>query len=91
IREGYLALAIERARDEVTLEGKQKSEYIESYRHLREHGNAYAILVAELVLALAVGAAPTWYFVGGLITLWTLPAAFVWGVGTWLEFGIRDV
>lgn len=31
-----------------------RAEYVESYRHLREHGNAVLILVAEAILALAL-------------------------------------
>ena len=88
IAEGYRWLAIARARDKTKLYGKQKSEYIESYRHLREHGNAYAILFAEIVLALALDVSPSWFFVGGLLVLWILPAAFVWFIATQLEFQI---
>lgn len=91
VRERYRRLATSRGYDETTLYGKQKGEYIESYRHLREHGNAYAILVAELALALAIASAPNWLFVGGLIAVWSLPAAFVWFIGTWLEFGIDNL
>ncbi len=89
VQTGYRELAKQRGHDETN--GKEKGGYIESYRHLREHGNAYAILLAELVFSLAVRAAPTWYVVGGLIVLWVLPAAFVWFIGTWLEFGIGGV
>lgn len=87
----YRELALQRGRDQQTLYGKKKGEYIESYRHLREHGNAFSILFVELILALAVAAAPSWLFVGGLIALWILPAAFAWFIGTWLEFGISEV
>lgn len=91
IQQRYRKLALDRGRDEATLYGKKKGEYIESYRHMREHGNAYAILLAEFVLAFAVAAAPSWYFVSGLLVLWILPAAFVWFVGTWLELGLEKV
>lgn len=91
IQDGYQWLAVARARDKTKLYGKQKGEYIESYRHLREHGNAYAILLAEIVLALALDVSPSWFFVGGLLVLWILPAAFVWFIGTWLEFGIGSL
>jgi len=91
IQERYRELAEQRSRDKATPDGRKKDEYIESYRHLREHGNACAILLAELAFALAVAAAPTWPFVGGLIAIWILPAAFVWFIGTWLEFGLKKV
>jgi len=32
-------------------------DYVESYRHLREHGNAYSIIILEFILAPAVMAA----------------------------------
>lgn len=60
-------------------------EYVTSYRHLREHGNAFLILVLEGVLANALLRAPSLAFAALVVALWVLPAAVVWVVGTVLE------
>lgn len=63
-----------------------QAEYVESYRHLREHGNAVSIVTMELILALAL------YATAGsvrstclVLFTWLLPSVFAWFVGTWLE------
>lgn len=59
--EFYLILSRTRARgkEEVRIQGTNKgeggywiNEYVESYRHLREHGNAFGILLSELLFAI---------------------------------------
>ncbi len=86
------------------LSGKRdaaKGGLVESYKHLREHGNSFSIVVLEIVLAIilftagnfdatvrgAVSAAKDPYVLPyiGIILLWILPAALVWLVGTLLE------
>ncbi len=69
-------------------------EYVESYKHLREHGNAMGIVLLETVLALALWpavrkcgcqwdrAAMTGFL---LMAAWVTPAIYAWFVGTWLE------
>lgn len=61
------------------------AEYVTSYRHLREHGNAFAIVAFEGVLASALYRLPSveiaLYFLGA----WLLPASFAWVVGSVLE------
>lgn len=58
-------------------------EYIETYRHLREHGNAFFIVLLELLLGAALFYSPVpWAF---LVMLWIFPAAGVWFFGTRLE------
>jgi hypothetical protein len=62
------------------------AEYIESYRHLREHGNAFLIILMEVILAAALYSAvdnSVRFF--GVIVIWILPAAIIWPLGTWLE------
>lgn len=78
-----------------------KGGLVESYKHLREHGNSFSIVVLEIVLAIIL------FTVGnfdatvsgtvsattesnvlpyiGIILLWILPAALVWLVGTLFE------
>lgn len=60
-------------------------EFIESYRHLREHGNAFFVLVCEVALG-----AILWSFqISALsiliLVLWIMPAVFVWMIGSNLE------
>ncbi len=61
------------------------SEYKESYRHIREHGNAYAIVILELALAVIAASLQKAWEAGLLVALWLLPAAYCWLVATILE------
>ena len=61
------------------------SEYVTSYRHLREHGNAVSIVVLEFVLAYALLNSPSQAFGVVLLVLWLLPASFAWLLGSALE------
>jgi hypothetical protein len=61
------------------------SEYVETYRHLREHSNAYAILVLELLLAFVLVNTRTNVESAAVIVLWLLPAVYCWFVATLLE------
>jgi hypothetical protein len=61
------------------------SEYITSYRHLREHGNAFSIVLMEGALAYLLCAMPSATSAIVLLVVWVVPAAFVWFVGTILE------
>lgn len=76
----YLSLSEARA-----ARARQVQEYVESYRHLREHGNAFAIIISELGFALAAISVPSVSLLAVLLVLWVLPAAGVWFVGTVLE------
>jgi len=91
VREEYKELAKNRARYGETKYRRTKDEYIESYRHLREHGNACSILVLEIILAIALAKAPSAPFFVGIVAVWIMPAAFVWMIGTWLEFGLKEI
>jgi hypothetical protein len=78
-----------------------KGGLVESYKHLREHGNSFSIVVLEIVLAIilftagnfeatvggAVAATKDTYVMPyiGIILVWILPAALVWLVGTLFE------
>jgi len=59
------------------------NEYIESYKHLREHGNAFFITFLELLLGAALYYSPIPWSV--MLTLWIMPAAGVWFFGNLLE------
>lgn len=70
---------------------QDRKQYIESYKHLREHGNAFLILFCELVLGCAL-------FVSGslsealiVILIWLIPTLPIWLLGTFLESRVKDV
>jgi hypothetical protein len=69
----------------------EKTSIVDSYRHLREHGNSFLIVVFELLLAFVMFAVSHAYsHLAGLylltaVFLWVLPAAVIWCVGTQLE------
>lgn len=58
------------------------SEYIESYRHLREHGNAFAILLSEIVFAfwLVICSFSVWS-----VIVWVAAGSIAWFIGSYLE------
>lgn len=60
-------------------------EYVTSYRHLREHGNAFLIVLFEGLLAYLLFSSPSLPVSALLLALWTLPAAAVWLIATALE------
>jgi len=60
-------------------------EYLTSYRHLREHGNAFLIVLLEGLLAYTFFHSPSRSCAMVILALWLLPAAAVWLLGTVLE------
>ena len=58
-------------------------EYIESYKHLREHGNAFFITLLELLLGATMYYSPVPWSM--LLIFWIFPAAGVWFFGSFLE------
>jgi hypothetical protein len=68
-----------------TRRARAVEEFLTSYRHLREHGNAVTIVVLELVLAYILFALPSARCALFAIGLWLLPGATSWVVGTALE------
>ena len=63
----------------------ERKDYITSYRHLREHGNAIAIIVLEVVLADALLHSPSIIPALFILVIWIIPGAFAWIIGTVLE------
>ena len=59
------------------------NEFIESYRHLREHGNAFFAVLLELLLGAVLFYTPLPWAV--ILMLWIFPAAVVWLFGTLME------
>ncbi len=76
----YRRLSGVRARDD-----RKTGEYVESYRHLREHSNAYAIIVLELILAVALAMTRRNWQRMVVLLLWLGPPAYCWLIATVLE------
>lgn len=81
--------------DQLAKERPTNREFVESYRHMREHGNSVSIVLAELLLTFflwvihpsskdATEATVMFYLVLVLV-IWLAPSALVWCVGTRLE------
>lgn len=66
-------------------ENKTIQDYRESYRHLREHGNAFLILIFEAVLGITLFVVPQGWMVISILVLWLLPSMVVWFYATSLE------
>ena len=60
-------------------------EYVTSYRHLREHGNAVSILILEGLLAWLLSEVSSPFSALTLVGVWLLPGPAAWLVGTALE------
>ena len=71
-----------------------KGGIVDSYRHLREHGNSFSIVLCEIVLgiilfgtgkyAVAQGSNGLAFYTAAIL-FWIFPAALVWVVGTLFE------
>jgi hypothetical protein len=64
---------------------RQIIEYVESYRHLREHGNAFSILLVEMALGFILVSLPNQISAVPVLVIWMLPASTCWLLGTVLE------
>lgn len=62
-----------------------RTEFIESYRHLREHGNAVSIVILEFVLTFALVSATSRRMALAVVFLWLLPSVFAWALGSVME------
>jgi hypothetical protein len=74
--------------------------YVESYKHLREHGNSFFIVFLEFILAI-----PIFFFVSNpivdaedsvrrlfmIIFVWVIPAAGIWAFGNKLEKNLQTM
>ena len=75
----YKKLAEKRRRD--------KTDLRESYKHLREHGNSFGIIFFEIIMGVSLAVVEQEHadYLLSFILLWSLPAVFVWFIGTGLE------
>lgn len=87
----YKKLALARAEAR-----KEGTDIVESYRHIREHGNSFAIVVFEIILALIIvciapgvdsnkSLGPEMLSYSLILLIWIVPAFFVWFVGLRFE------
>jgi len=83
----YIKLTADRKKEK---ESSNRDNYIESYKHLREHGNAFSILISELALGFILVDLTKINHLITVVTLWILPAMYVWLIGTSLEFNIGN-
>jgi hypothetical protein len=92
IYQGYVNLSLQRTR------GDRASNFVQSYRHLREHGNAFYIVLCEILLGVGLysicNLVPTGnveipagnlLLLAVLLGLWVLPGVLVWNLATKLE------
>lgn len=79
-------------------EHPDKAEMIESYRHLKEHGNSFFIVLCEIIFAAGIYFAPEALgqtradhsLLSLMLCLWIVPPVFVWLIATLLEREYRD-
>ncbi|THJ32424.1 hypothetical protein E8K88_12045 [Lampropedia aestuarii] len=62
-----------------------RADYITSYKHLREHGNAFLIVVFEFILAFSIFHSSSKKVGLIILALWVVPSGFVWLLGSVLE------
>lgn len=68
---------------------QRKLDYVESYRHLREHANAFALVLCEIIFCLlfvtGLKISRSVNFVPLLVILWLFGPALIWFVANELE------
>lgn len=76
----YQYFSIVKAREENPIK-----EYSESYKHLREHGNAFFIVLFEILLGLSLFQVKKPYEVIAVLAVWIIPPTLIWFFGNYLE------
>jgi len=81
--------------DQLSKQRMVRPDFVESYRHMKEHGNAVSIVLFELLLAFIIwslrpvgpvgGNAALVGRVGLILAVWLTPSALVWLIGSSLE------
>ncbi|MGG0888137.1 hypothetical protein, partial [Brevibacillus parabrevis] len=86
IREFYKALSLSRTkkswRHSNETEHTERTDYTESYKHLREHGNAFGIIVCEIIFAMWL---VYWDFSYWAIFYWCCAGFLSWFLGSYIE------
>jgi magnesium-transporting ATPase (P-type) len=68
-------------------------QFVESYRHMREHGNSVLIVLGEFFLTFCLweihpsnsSESSVLLYFGVILAIWLIPSGLVWMVGTQLE------
>jgi hypothetical protein len=88
----YKELAKRRGTDEA-----RRGGIVDSYRHLREHGNALSIVVLEIVLGAALMSVASVAsddtklpLLASVLAVWLAPGALVWLVGAFIELRFSE-
>jgi hypothetical protein len=66
-------------------EAKAGTDYKDSYRHMREHGNAMMIVILEILLGAVLATIEKAPALVVVLVVWLIPAAYVWVIGSTLE------
>lgn len=88
----------------ITIINKRKTgdhaEYVESYRHMREHGNSFLIVIFQMLLALPLYILACAPDIDQLVSIrnifvilffWTTPAAFIWVYAIKIENNLQNL
>jgi len=75
------------------------AEYIESYRHMREHGNSFLIVVFQVFLSFPLYSicSSDWetpkqtVYILATIFFWIIPAASIWAYATRIESNLQNL
>lgn len=59
--------------------------YIDSYRHLREHGNAFFILCLEILIGIALYSVSDLIEFLSVLSIWIMPPVLIWFFANYLE------
>jgi hypothetical protein len=60
-------------------------DFVDSYKHLREHGNAVLIVICEIALGVALAVMQSVSEIVVALVIWLLPAAATWFFGSIFE------
>jgi hypothetical protein len=66
-------------------ENKVGTDYRDSYRHMREHGNAMTIVILEIFLGTVLAKMENATALVIVLVGWLIPAAYVWLIGSVIE------
>lgn len=78
----------------------EESGYVESYKHLREHGNSFFIVFLQFLLAIPIYVFACKKGIGSedsirnlflLVFIWVIPAACIWGFGNKVENNLQNL
>lgn len=78
----------------------QDTGYVESYKHLREHGNSFLIVFFEFALAIPIYTFVSQPFINKedavrhlclIVFVWIMPAACIWFFGNKLENNLKNM